>query len=477
MFDTNEITITTDLQQSIAADLAWNYKIIPKSVDVDNYVLYIDDQQDVDLIVDELNIVFGHSVELIEVESSRITKALNQYYRKSDSAQESVYAADDYDQEYLRKLILEAKALGSSDIHVEIYKGSARIRMRIDGVLIDKYKIKREEYAQLVSSIKVISQGMHITEKRLPQDGRMRIEYENESLDLRVSTIPTLEGEKCVLRLLASDAGHLNLDDLGFSEIELKRYREGTSKPNGIILISGPTGSGKTTTLYATLKELNKVKTNIMTVEDPIEYTLDGINQVQLNDRIGLTFSAALKSFLRQDPDIIMLGEIRDKETAEMAIRAALTGHLVLSTVHTNSAWEIVSRLTDMGIPPFLLSSTLNLAIAQRLLRTLCSNCKKEEAFNTSLLPTHSDVKVNCKSHYTPVGCDSCYYTGYKGRQAIYEIIPVDHELSEKIKSDNQLSGIEDLLNAKEIDMLKHNALKVFEAGDTSLEEIYQFLI
>jgi len=477
MFDTDEITITTDLQQSIAADLAWNYRIIPKLIDGDRYVLYIDNQQDVDLIVDELNIVFGRSVQLVEVDGARITKALNQYYRKSDSGQESVYAADDYDQEYLRKLILEAKSLGSSDIHVEIYKGSARIRMRIDGVLIDKYKIKQEEYAQLVSSIKVISQGMHITEKRLPQDGRMRIENGEESLDLRVSTIPTLEGEKCVMRLLASDASHLSLDDLGFSQIELNRYREGTSKPNGIILISGPTGSGKTTTLYATLKELNKVKTNIMTVEDPIEYTLDGINQVQLNDRIGLTFSAALKSFLRQDPDIIMLGEIRDKETAEMSIRAALTGHLVLSTVHTNSAWEIVSRLTDMGIPPFLLSSTLNLAIAQRLLRTLCTDCKKEEAFNSNMLPSHSNVKMNCKSHYTPVGCDNCYYTGYKGRQAIYEIIPIDKELSEKIKSENQLSGIEEMLSRKEIDMLKHNALKVFESGQTSMEEIYQFLL
>ncbi|MBL4706038.1 MAG: type II/IV secretion system protein [Flavobacteriales bacterium] len=477
MFGTDEITITTDLQQSIAADLAWNYRIIPKSIDGDQYVLYIDDKQDVDLIIDELNIVFGHSVQLEEVNGNKITKALNQYYRKSDSGQESVYAADDYDQEYLRKLILEAKALGSSDIHVEIYKGSARIRMRIDGILIDKYKIKKEEYAQLVSSIKVISQGMHITEKRLPQDGRMRIEYEDDSLDLRVSTIPTLEGEKCVMRLLASDASHLRLNDLGFSEIEVKRYREGTMKANGIVLISGPTGSGKTTTLYATLKELNQVKTNIMTVEDPIEYTLDGINQVQLNDRIGLTFSAALKSFLRQDPDIIMLGEIRDKETAEMAIRAALTGHLVLSTVHTNSAWEIVSRLTDMGIPPFLLASTLNLAIAQRLLRKLCNNCKKEEDFDRTLLPTNSTSEIKCKRHFLPIGCDDCYYTGYKGRQAIYEIIPIDHELSEKIKSDNQISGIERILNKKSVDMLKDNAIKVFEAGNTSLEEIYQFLL
>lgn len=477
MFKSEEIILTTDLQQSIAADLAWNYRIVPRSMEDGEKVLFIDESQDIELIIDELNIVFGQGVELIRVEPERITKALNQYYRKSDTPQETVYASDDYDQEYLRKLILEAKSLGSSDIHVEIYKGSARVRMRIDGVLIDKYKLKKEEYAQLVSSIKVVSQGMHITEKRLPQDGRMRVEHDGESLDLRVSTIPTLEGEKCVLRLLASDASHLKLDDLGFSDIELSRYREGTSKPNGIVLISGPTGSGKTTTLYATLKELNQPTTNIMTVEDPIEYTLDGINQVQLNDTIGLTFAAALKSFLRQDPDIIMLGEIRDKQTAEMAIRAALTGHLVLSTVHTNSAWEIVSRLTDMGIPPFLLSSTLNLAIAQRLVRKLCTDCRKQEPFTASLLPTHLEAKVNCEYHYTPVGCDHCYYTGYKGRQAIYEIIPIDHELSEKIKSDNQLSGIDRILETKSIDTLRKNAIKTFEKGETSLEEIYQFLL
>ncbi len=477
MFDHDEITLTTDLQQSIASDLAWNYRVIPKSLEDGKFELFIDNAQNISDIEDELNIVFGQQVKLESVSSSQITRALNQYYRKSDQQTESVYASDDYDQEYLRKLILEAKSLGSSDIHIEIYKGSARIRMRIDGVLIDKYKLKREEYAQLISSVKVVSQGMHITEKRLPQDGRMRMEHNGESIDLRVSTIPTLEGEKCVLRLLASDASHLHLDDLGFSELELKRYREGTSKPNGIVLISGPTGSGKTTTLYATLKELNQVRTNIMTVEDPIEYTLDGINQVQLNSNIGLTFSAALKSFLRQDPDIIMLGEIRDGQTAEMAIRAALTGHLVLSTVHTNSAWEIVSRLTDMGVPPFLLASTLNLAIAQRLLRTLCPSCKKEERFDFRSVPNFHEELSSVQKQHVPVGCDDCFYTGYRGRQAIYEIIPVDAELADKIKSENQIGGIDQLLEKKSIDTLAQNAIKVFEKGGTSLEEIYQFLI
>lgn len=477
MISTENIDLTADLQQSISGELAWNYKIVPKRIDADKLTFYIAHGTNLNGLADELGIVFGKAIEFEEIEERFVTRALNQYYRTSDQQQETVYALDEYNQEYLKKLVLEARALGSSDIHIEIYKETARIRMRVDGVLIDKYKLKKEEYAQLISSVKVISQGMHITEKRLPQDGRMRIVSDNEYIDLRVSTIPTLEGEKCVMRLLSSDASHLYLDDLGFSELELQRYRSGASKPNGIILISGPTGSGKTTTLYATLKELNKVKTNIMTVEDPIEYTLDGINQVQLNDQIGLTFSAALKSFLRQDPDIIMLGEIRDKETAEMAIRAALTGHLVLSTVHTNSAWEIVSRLTDMGVQPFLLASTLNLAIAQRLLRKLCPHCKSEHTLDQHEIPSRSSGLIQTNIQYKPEGCDHCFYTGYKGRQAIYEIIPIDVEMSDKIKSENQLSGINEMLKKKNIANLRDNAIEVFEKGDTSLEEIYPFLI
>ena len=220
-----------------------------------------------------------------------------------------------------------------------------------------------------------------------------------------------------------NDATDINIEQLGFSEKELNDYLEGIKKPHGIILISGPTGSGKTTSLYATLKILNKEKSNVVTIEDPIEYTLEGINQVQLKESIGLTFTSALRSFLRQDPDVIMLGEIRDGETAKMAIRAALTGHLVLSTIHTNSAWGTISRLTDMGVPPFLLASTLNTTVAQRLLRTLCPSCKEEKAFDDALYPKTYKAPKKVERHYTAIGCPECHYTGYKGRKAIYEVV------------------------------------------------------
>ena len=261
---------------------------------------------------------------------------------------------------------------------------------------------------------------------------------------------------------------------MGFSEQELGDYLEGIKKPTGIILISGPTGSGKTTTLYATLKLLNKEKTNIVTIEDPIEYTLEGINQVQLKESIGLTFASALRTFLRQDPDIIMLGEIRDRETAEMAIRASLTGHLVLSTIHTNSAWGIVSRLADMGLEPFLLASTVNTLVAQRLLRLLCTECKKKETFELALLPKNYKATTEITSHFTPLGCDHCHYTGYKGRKAIYEVIPLDNELCNCIK--NNVFSVDALLKERNIKTLQENAFELFYEGHTSLEEAYPFL-
>jgi type IV pilus assembly protein PilB len=245
-------------------------------------------------------------------------------------------------------------------------------------------------------------------------------------------------------------------------------------KPNGIILISGPTGSGKTTTLYATLKLLNKPTNNILTIEDPIEYTLDGVNQVQLKEEIGLTYTEALRSFLRQDPDIIMLGEIRDAQTAQMAMRAALTGHLVLSTIHTNSAWGTISRLVDMGIPAYLLSSTLNLSVAQRLIRTLCPHCKKQVEFDKNEFPeNYRNFKI--QTHYKTGGCQQCYYTGFKGRKAIYEVINITKELTDEIKKSS--TSIDEYLKRNKIAKLAENALKLFMDGQTTVEEIYPYLI
>jgi len=305
----------------------------------------------------------------------------------------------------------------------------------------------------------------------LPQDGRISINTHEVEFDIRVSSLPTLHGEKLVLRILSKDTGSLNLDALGFTKKELKRYKESIRNPNGIVLISGPTGSGKTTTLYATLKHLNNDKTNILTVEDPIEYTLEGINQVQLKESIGLDFANTLRTFLRQDPDIIMVGEIRDVKTANMAIRAALTGHLVLSTIHTNSAWATISRLIDMGVPSFLIASTLNISVAQRLVRKLCDACKIESEIDSSLFPENFIPPKDLQKHYKAVGCNTCHHTGYLGRKAIYEILPITNSLLNSIK-DNHLE-IDHHLKENNIQTLKENAIQLIKNGTTSIEEVY----
>ncbi|WP_309597443.1 GspE/PulE family protein [Flavobacterium davisii] len=276
------------------------------------------------------------------------------------------------------------------------------------------------------------------------------------------------------MRLLGQDASNIDLYALGFKDDELEKYLQAVKKPNGIILISGPTGSGKTTTLYATLKLLNDTKRNIVTVEDPIEYTLKGINQVQLKEDIGLTFASALKSFLRQDPDVIMLGEIRDSETALMAIRASLTGHLVLSTIHTNSALGTMSRLLDMGVPAYLISETLNLSVAQRLVRKLCENCKSEIVVNLDDFPLSFQFPYPIEKHYKTTGCNQCFHTGYKGRTAIYEVVNVDNKLATAIKH-NQMAEMFD--NNNKYQTLAHKAFDLLAKGETSLDEIYPILI
>ncbi len=371
--------------------------------------------------------------------------------------------------DYLENLLGEAKSLKSSDIHFEVYEASARIRFRIDGQLIERYKVERENYLELVNKIKIKAK-LNITEKRLPQDGRIT----TETFDIRVSILPTLFGEKIVMRLLGQDASNIDLNSLGFQKEELDHYLEAVRKPNGIILISGPTGSGKTTTLYATLRLLNDSRRNIVTVEDPIEYTLKGINQVQLKEDIGLTFASALKSFLRQDPDVIMLGEIRDSETALMAIRASLTGHLVLSTIHTNSAIGTISRLIDMGVPSYLISETLNLSVAQRLVRKLCSNCKKEVECHKEDFPMNFQFPFELSKYYKPVGCNKCFHTGYKGRTAIYEVLTIDHNIAENIKN-NTITKM--FSNDENYKSLSDKAFDILAQGETSLEEIYSILI
>lgn len=469
--ETASIDLSFELQQLLSAEQAWHYRVIPKFKDERVIELFIDERQESEHLREELEVVLGKKILLTKASSVWIEKNLTQHYRQQSQSRSthSVFAGNN-----LQALISEARHLGSSDIHIEIYENKARIRFRIDGQLIERHRVESQDYPALVNKIKIMA-NMDIAEKRLPQDGRIFFVQDNHRFDIRVSSVPSLHGEKIVLRLLGNDATNIDIKTLGFSPKQLKDYLDGTRKPHGIVLISGPTGSGKTTSLYATLKVLNKSTNNILTVEDPVEYTLEGINQVQVKDNIGLTFARALRSFLRQDPDIIMLGEIRDPETAEMAVRAAMTGHLVLSTIHTNSAWDTIGRLQDMGVPYYLIASTLNTSVAQRLLRLLCPHCKKEEVLREEDLPSGFKLPNPVKNHYSPVGCPECYYTGYKGRKAIYEVIPVDAEVSNLIKQKEH--SVDEFLKQKGISFLYESALQLFAEGKTSLDEIYPILL
>lgn len=463
----DEIVIPEENQHTISVDMANHYRILPKNIDGKAVQLYIDEKNLSNDIKDELELLLGYDITLLAANTIAIEKALAIYYRKERANEtKSAFKIDNSD--FLENLLNEAKSLKSSDIHFEVYEKTARIRFRIDGQLIERYKIELENYLELVNKVKIRAK-LNITEKRLPQDGRIS----NNAFDIRVSILPTLFGEKIVMRLLQQDASGIDINTLGFSETELYTYLEAVKKPNGIILISGPTGSGKTTTLYATLKLLNDSIRNILTVEDPIEYTLKGVNQVQLKEDIGLTFSRALKSFLRQDPDIIMLGEIRDPETALMAIRASLTGHLVLSTVHTNSAFGTISRLIDMGIPSYLIAETLNLSVAQRLIRKLCPDCKEHTKCNKEDFPKGFEIPYEIPHFYKPKGCNKCYHTGYKGRTAIYELINISPEISLAIKNNKTQDFQKDYKSTS----LSAKAFDILAEGETTLEEIYSILI
>jgi len=421
----------------------------------------------------ELEILFNLDIKLEPIPAAQIARLLSTYYLKGTAAQGASLLQINNADNFLTNLIQEAKNLKSSDIHIESYENKCRVRIRIDGAMVERYLLTRAEYPALINKIKIFA-NLDIAEKRLPQDGRINFKQQDQQFDIRVSIVPTLFGEKVVLRLLNNDATDIDLNSLGFSEFDLDNYLQGVKKPNGILLISGPTGSGKTTTLYATLKLLNKESCNILTIEDPVEYTLEGVNQVQLKESIGLNFAVALRTFLRQDPDVIMVGEIRDAETANMAIRAALTGHLVLSTIHTNSAWGTVSRLIDMGIPSFLVANTLNTTVAQRLIRLLCPECKKKVEFTSDLYPKQFKPYGSVEYHYKAQGCEHCYYTGYKGRKAVYEVIPIDQELALEVKNGNMY--IQNLLRERGIQTLAENAFSLFSEGQTSIDEIYPLL-
>ena len=368
-------------------------------------------------------------------------------------------------------ILQKAIATKSSDIHIEPQEDLVQIRYRIDGQLVPIMSYDRKILPSLVARVKIMS-GLNIAEKRIPQDGRIGMKLHEKEYDMRVSVLPTMFGEKIVIRIADKEGFNVSKQDLGFFEDDMKKFDEIISHPHGIVLVTGPTGSGKSTTLYTALKELCKPNVNILTVEDPVESTIRGINQVQVNVKAGLTFAAALRSFLRQDPDIIMVGEIRDGETAEIATRAAITGHLVFSTLHTNDAASSVTRMIDMGIEPFLLSSSLVGLIAQRLVRRLCPNCKEPVEIDDEtreLLNIEEGEEVTV---FKAKGCEHCNNTGYKGRIAVYEILQVDKEIRELISKNANSDDIKDLAIKHGMKTLRMNSARLVKNGTTSIEEM-----
>jgi general secretion pathway protein E len=456
--------------------------------------LYV--RQDASVIsISEAQRVTGKVTQLVQVDDAEFNRLLNRYFENNNDASmldaekiggelnlndvakelaepEDLLESDD-DAPIIRlinALITEAIKENASDIHVEPFETRLSIRFRIDGVLREMIEPPRQIAGLLVSRIKVMAK-LDIAEKRLPQDGRIALRIAGRPVDIRVSTLPSGHGERVVMRLLDKQAGRLDLGHLGMGENDEKRLRAMIQKPHGIILVTGPTGSGKTTTLYGVLSALNNSSRNILTVEDPIEYDLDGIGQTPVNTKVNMTFAKGLRAILRQDPDVVMVGEIRDSETAQIAVQASLTGHLVLSTLHTNSAVGAITRLQDMGIEPFLLSSSLLGVLSQRLVRNLCPDCKKPLHLSEADLQRYrltAEDKV-----FQPAGCSACIQTGFKGRSGIYELIAVDSTLSGMIHGQESQQEIEKYCRTQSAGIVDDGLQKVRQ-GITSLDEVFR---
>jgi type IV pilus assembly protein PilB len=444
-------------------------------------------------LLDDVKIKTGKTARPVLSTADEIEKAISQYFtdKKSSEATENINQqfemeelaetltlADQVKNEvdnapivkFVNTLIATAVNSGTSDIHIEPQKEITRVRMRIDGQLVEKMQIKAAAHNNLVTRIKIMS-GMDIAEKRIPQDGRIETKVDDKTVDLRVSSLPTVYGEKIVIRVLGGIGSVLSINQLGLSERNEEFFRSIIKSPNGIILICGPTGSGKTTTLYSVLSEVNDDRVNTITIEDPVEYKLDGITQVQVNAKAGLTFAAGLRSVLRQDPDIVMIGEIRDNETAQIAVKAAITGHVVLSTIHTNSACGAVARLVDMGIEPYLVASSAVGIVAQRLVKKLCPYCKHKYTTDQSemdFLGLEEPMEF-----YKPVGCKECGNTGYKGRVAIHEILVVNSKIREMINKNAAEDEMEEVaVNEFGMITLRECCLGHVKKGIVSVEEL-----
>ncbi len=461
--------ISTEALQVFTANEAFYWELVPWRIENGHIDCLGKTGHDYTEAESEIFAIYGYHTRIMTIDDADFTRLISSHYREETA--DRLQALDGSDSDIVGKLINEAYSMQASDVHLEPAEEKCRVRYRTDGKLIETHIIHKDDYLGLVNRLKIMA-NLDISEKRLPQDGRIMYTAGEIRFDIRMSVLPTIHGEKTVLRLLAKNGKNLSLQELGLDGKQYGDYLNAIMKPHGLILISGPTGSGKSTTLYATLERLNRGDNNILTIEDPVEYTIDGVNQVQLKEDIGLDFPMALRTFLRQDPDIIMLGEIRDEDTAEMAIRSSLTGHLLLSTLHTNSAWGCIDRLADMGIHRYLISETLLVCVAQRLVRLLCPSCKRPEDI-PERLASLSDVGQKQKV-YARNGCPECHYTGYKGRKAIYEVIPVDDTLSNAIREGQQ--DIRNYLSEKNIKTLRESAVSLYLDGLTSLEEIFPLL-
>jgi type IV pilus assembly protein PilB len=493
--------VDPSLVKFIPHDVAQKYQIFPISKNGATLTIAMIDPSNV-FAIDDVKFMTGYNVKPVVASESAIQQSIAEHYGQSaDALQSVVNNMTDFNEESLDlihdteeeedlgelqsateeapvvklvNLILgEAITRGASDIHVEPYEKEFRVRYRVDGVLYDIMQPPLKLKAALSSRIKIMAE-LDISERRLPQDGRIKLKIQDRGVDLRVSTLPTLFGEKIVMRILDKESLELDLTKLGFEEQALADFNEAIRSPFGMVLVTGPTGSGKTTSLYSALSTINTIDVNIMTAEDPVEYNLKGINQVHVRDDIGLSFAAALRSFLRQDPDIVMVGEIRDFETAEIAVKAALTGHLVLSTLHTNDAPSTISRLLNMGVEPFLVSASVVLILAQRLCRKICEHCKEEDSMPESALLDigFSPDEAKTIKCYKGQGCSKCGDTGYKGRIALYEVMPVKDDLKELILKGGSASELKKTAVQLGMKTLRMSGLTKIKEGVTSIEEV-----
>ncbi len=494
-----EFEIDPEIIKLVSAEICEKHTIIPVNRAGPTLIIATADPSNI-YVADDIKFITGYNVEMVVAPESQIKRAIEKYYGRqasdsvmnevmqelSDAEIESVDEEEDIDVKDLEKatqdapivklvnhILTDAISKGASDIHVEPYEKFFRIRYRVDGVLHEVMQPPMKFKNAVISRLKIMA-SLDIAERRVPQDGRIKLRVKDKEVDFRVSTLPTLFGEKVVLRILDKSNLQLDLTKLGFEETQLKLFREAINQPYGMVLVTGPTGSGKTTTLYSALMELNQITDNISTAEDPVEYNLPGINQVQINDEVGLNFAAALRAFLRQDPDIILVGEIRDFETAEIAVKAALTGHLVLSTLHTNDAPSSITRLLNMGVEPFLVTASVNAVVAQRLVRKICTNCKIEADVPPKLLiemgmdPEEAN-EVTC---YRGAGCEKCNGKGYKGRVALYEIMPLWEELKEMVLNGASAGELKKEAVRLGMSTLRMSGLKKIKEGLTTTDEV-----